>query len=317
MNVRQIEAFHAVIETGSATRAAERLGVTQPAISKLLKSFTLDCGFVLFERRGGQLVPTREAEILATEVAKVFHGAKRIKEVARAVRDHEWGEITVAAPAAFSVRFLPSILARNMKRMDLRIQVLSRSSPNIIDMIATQQVDLGLSTIPVDHPQVSSEHLITFPLVCMLPADHPLADREELHINDLRSETFIALPSSDCSFTRADRVFQVLSAPTRGRIEVPYSETAAMLVAEGAGVTIVPPFVGLDLDSSRVVRKPLQPAEQVDLWLLKPKQRHSPLVVNLLADLLRDIFAGVADTPASLMHSGLKSLIGPGASYSA
>jgi DNA-binding transcriptional LysR family regulator len=309
MNVRQIEAFHAVIETGSATRAAERLGITQPAISKLLKSFTLDCGFALFERRGGQMVPTREAEILATEVAKVFHGAKRIKEVARAVRDHEWGEISIAAPPAFSVRFIPSILAKNMKRLDLRIQVLSRSSPSILDMVATQQVDLGLSTIPVDHPQVSSEHLITFPLVCMLPANHPLADTEELHINDIRSETFIALPSSDCSFTRADRVFQILSAPSRGRIEVPYSETAAMLVAEGAGVTIVPPFVGLDLDN--VVRRPLQPAEHVDVWLLKPKLRHSPLVVNLLADLLRDIFSNLATAPASSIHNGLKRLVGP------
>ncbi|MBB3319639.1 hypothetical protein FHT76_008312 [Rhizobium sp. BK176] len=76
-------------------------------------------------------------------------------------------------------------------------------------------------------------------------------------------------------------------------------------------------YVGLDLDSSRAVRKPLQPAGQVDLWLLKPKQRHSPLVVNLLADLLREIFAGVADTPASLMHSGLKNLIGSSASSSA
>src|SRR5688572_6391852 len=115
MNIRQIEAFHAVIETGSATRAAERLGITQPAVSKLLKSFTDDCGFLLFQRKGGQLVPTREAQILAGEVTKVFNGARRIKEVARAVREHEWGEISIAAPPAFAVRFLPRVLAENVQ----------------------------------------------------------------------------------------------------------------------------------------------------------------------------------------------------------
>lgn len=289
MNIRQIEAFHAVIETGSATRAAERLGITQPAVSKLLKSFTDDCGFLLFQRKGGQLVPTREAQILAGEVTKVFNGARRIKEVARAVREHEWGEISIAAPPAFAVRFLPRVLAENVQRLDLRMQVLSRTSPQIIEMIATQQVDLGLSVIGADHPDITSELLVTFPLICLLPAKHPLADKKELHLDDLRSEPFISLPSSDCSFTRADRALQVSGTSMKRKIEVPFSETAAMLVAQGAGVTIVPPFAGMDIDESLVARRPIKPVEHVDLWLLKPKQRHTPLVVGLINDLLSDI----------------------------
>jgi DNA-binding transcriptional LysR family regulator len=207
MNIRQIEAFHAVMETGSATRAAERLGITQPAISKLLKALRDDCGFLLFQRRGGQLTPTREAQALASEVSKLFNGAKRIKEVARAIRENEWGQITIAAPPAFSIR------------LDMRIQVQSRTSPQILDLVATQQVDIGLSTIPVDHPDVTSRRLMSFPLVCMLPAGHHLAKKQSLHISDIQAEAFISLPSSDCSFTRAERVFQVHSAPTKGRIE--------------------------------------------------------------------------------------------------
>lgn len=309
MNIRQLEAFHAVMETGSATRAADRLGITQPAISKLLKALKEDCGFLLFQRRGGQLAPTREAQALAAEVSKLFSGAKRIKEVARAIREHEWGEICIAAPPAFSIRFLPLILARNINRLDLRIQVLSRTSPQIIDLIATQQVDLGLSTIPVEHPDVASRRLITFPLVCMLPAGHPLAKKQALHISDIRSEAFISLPSSDCSFTRAERVFQIHSAPTKGRIEVPFSETAAMLVAQGVGVTIVPPFVGLDIDESRIVRRLIEPVEEVDLWLLTAKQRQSPLVVDLLSDMLTALFLRLGKMPVSSIPLELDDLL--------
>lgn len=302
MNVRQIEAFHAVIETGSATRAANRLGVTQPAISKLLKAFADDCGFLLFKREGGQLVPTREAQVLAAEVSKVFTGARRIGDVARAIREHESAEISIAAPPAFSVRFLPAVLAKHLRHLDLQIQVLSRSSPSIIEMVATQQVDLGLSTMPVDHPDVSSQHVMTFPLICMLPAGHRLADKKELHINDLHAETFISLPSSDCSYTRAERVFRVLHAPAKGKIEVPFSETAAMLVAQGAGVAVVPPFVGLDLDATKIVRRLLLPTEYVDLWLLTPKQRHAPLIVNVLTEMLSDLFTKIGKIPISSLH---------------
>lgn len=293
VNIRQIEAFHAVMETGSATRAAERLGITQPAISKLMKSFSENCGFRLFQRKGGQLVPTREAQILAGEVAKVFAGTSRIKEVARAVREQEWGEISIAAPPAFAVRFLPRILAENGQLPDLRIQVLSRTSPQVIEMVASQQVDLGLTVIPVDHPDIESRHVSRFQLLCLLPAKHPLVAKAELHINDLRSEPFISLPSSDCSFTRAERAFQLSGRPMKRKIEVPFSETAAMLVAQGVGVTIVPPFAGMDIDESLVVRRPIHPVEHLDLWLLKPRQRHAPLVVSLIEDLLTEVCANI------------------------
>lgn len=286
MNIRQIEAFHAVMETGSATRAAERLNISQPAISKLVKAFSEHCGFVLFHRKGGQLVPTREAQILAGEVTKVFSGAGRIRDVARALRENEWGDVSIAAPPAFSVGFLPRIIAENMHLPELRVQILSRTSPQIVEMVANQQVDVGLSVIEPNHPDISSRLLVTFPLVCLVPANHRLAKRKKLHINDLREEPFISLPSSDCSFTRAERAFQLSGGAMKRKIEVPFSETAAMLVAQGAGVAVVPPFAGSDIDPDLVVRLPIQPVEQTDLWLLKPKQRHAPLVVELMEELL-------------------------------
>jgi len=310
MNIRQIEAFHAVMETGSATRAAERLNISQPAVSKLVKSFSESCGFRLFQRKGGQLVPTREAQILATEVTKVFAGAGRIKEVARALRSHEWGDISIAAPPAFAIRFLPRLLAENMQMPDLRMQVLSRPSPQIIDMVASQQVDIGLSAIAVDHPDIESQLLVTFPLICLLPAGHRLASRDELHVNDLRNEPFISLPSSDCSFSRAERWFQLLGGTMKRRIEVPFSETAAMLVAQGAGIAVVPPVAGIDIDPNLVVRRKLLPAEYTDLWLLKPRLRHTPLVVGYIEKLLADACGTIeGDVRAHSDHGAFDSLL--------
>lgn len=83
------------------------------------------------------------------------------------------------------------------------------------------------------------------------------------------------------------------------KIEVPFSETAAMLVAQGAGVTVVPPFAGIDIDPSLVVRLPIKPVEQTDLWLIKPKRRHAPLVIDLIEELLSTACATIGQDELS------------------
>src|SRR4051794_32383621 len=90
VNIRQIEAFHAVMETGSVTHAGARLGISQPAVSKLLKSFAESCGFKLFLRSNGRLLPTREARLVAAEVELLVSGTERVERVAAAVRNREW-----------------------------------------------------------------------------------------------------------------------------------------------------------------------------------------------------------------------------------
>ena len=91
MNIRQIEAFHAFMETGSVTHAGERLGISQPAVSKLLKGFGESCGFKLFMRSNGRLVPTLEARLVASEVEKLIAGTERIERVVAAVRNVDRG----------------------------------------------------------------------------------------------------------------------------------------------------------------------------------------------------------------------------------
>ena len=73
MQLRHIEACHAVLQTGAIARAARVLGVSQPAVSKLIKHAEQQLGFRLFERLKGRLVPTREATLLSPEIEKLFH----------------------------------------------------------------------------------------------------------------------------------------------------------------------------------------------------------------------------------------------------
>lgn len=300
MNIRQIEAFHATMETGSVTRAADRLGVSQPAVSKLLKAFSDDCGFQLFQRRGGQLVPTREAQLLSAEIATLFNGARRIRETARAIRLNEMGEVTLAAPPALAIRFLPMAMAKGIQDLpELQLQIQSRPSAQIIEKVGAGHLDMGITTMAVDHPDILAEHLVTVPLVCLLPANHPLVARPVLEVEDLRKQPFITLPASDCTFSRTDRSFQVRGVHTGRRIEVPYSETAAHMVAAGVGLAIVPPFVGLEYDEGQIVRRAIQPTDHIDFWMLRPRHRAASLASDRLRSVIADAL-GASGSAAAL-----------------
>lgn len=313
MNIRQLEAFHAVMNTGSATRAAEKLHVTQPAISKLLKALAEECGFQLFQRRGGQLMPTREARLLEPEVSKLFNGTQNVITYAQAIRANEVGQVQVAAPPALAMRYLPQILCKNLITLpDLQLQILSRTSTQIVDLVASGQADIGLSVLGVDHPDVHAEKILTFPMVCLLPGDHPLRKKGKLTVEDLRGQPFISLPSSDCTFSNAQRSFEIRGVSVTRRIEVPHSETAAMLVAQNVGVAVVTPFVGLGYSDEVVTRRLLHPIEHASLWLLQPKQNvHSiaasllrTFIINALKESMADLMSEIMPHDESALENG-------------
>ncbi|WP_454849451.1 LysR substrate-binding domain-containing protein [Rhizobium binxianense] len=300
MNIRQLEAFHATMENGSVTRAGEKLRISQPAVSKLLKSFSDNCGFPLFVRSNGRLVPTLEARLLYAEVERMFSGTDRIGHVVRAMRNREWGQVTVAAPPAFSAHYLARALAPMLARQkDLHFTLKTSDSPRIAELVAAQQIDVGLSVLPIEHAHVNAEIIMRFEMTCVLPAGHPLAKRNVVRLEDLRGESFVGLPRDDCSLMTIDRAFQVRGIAKHISIEVPMSETACTFVANGAGVSILPPFVGLDYPEDRLVRRRLVPVTTMDVWLLTPSSRPLSLATQKMVEYIRAAVAPFDCRPVS------------------
>lgn len=300
MNIRQLEAFHVTMETGSVTLAGEKLGISQSAVSKLLKSFSDTCGFKLFIRSGGRMLPTSDARLLANEVERLFTGTDRIRRLAQAVKDREWGAVTVAAPAALSARFLALVLGPMMSQHDkIHVKLINQPSPRIAELVTAQQIDIGLSVQPFDHPHVFTQSILRFAMNCAIPAGHKLASRREIGIEDLRSERFISLARDDCSIMTIDRAFQLQGVQKQSHVEVPMSETACDFVAAGAGISIVPPFVGLGYGSEKVVRRPLFPETAMNVWLLMPGTRPPSLAAQKVAEVIKEAMMPYQIVPAA------------------
>ncbi|WBU56292.1 LysR family transcriptional regulator [Paracoccus sediminicola] len=114
-NIRQIEAFNAVMKGGSISKAAETLFVSQPAVSKMIRAFEDACGFKLFVRASSRIRPTAEARRLFMETEKLQAGVARVENTAKAIRGLERGDLAVVAFPALSFRVLPRAAAQFMR----------------------------------------------------------------------------------------------------------------------------------------------------------------------------------------------------------
>lgn len=297
MNVRQLEAFRAVMTSGTVTRAAQALNISQPAVSQLLAQLERSCGLKLFSRETGRLQPTREAEALLAEVQQLFTGVRRVARVATALRELNWGVLNLGSFPAMAKRVLPEIIASYCRdRPDVRLRIESMRSRSLIDAIASQHIDLGLSIIPGDRDEVESRHLQALPAVCILPRGHRLEKLASITAADLAGERFISLGRQDFSRVFIDKIFDDAQIPRRLQIETGQSEVAYSLVASGAGVSVIDPMTVHDHRDERIVVRPFAPRMTFNVWLLAPRQRRPMMLLDDFEGYLRTELRIFADS---------------------
>ena len=136
MNLRQVEAFRALMETNSVTKAGKLLFITQPAVSRLIADFEDTVGFCLFERRKGRLYPTEEGKLLYKEVEKAFIGLKQIAQTAQSIKSLARGSLRIVAIPAMVTSFLPSVVSAFSKKYSgINIFLYSLANKNFLEFI--------------------------------------------------------------------------------------------------------------------------------------------------------------------------------------
>ncbi len=204
INSRQVEAFRAMMLTGSVTEAAKLISVTQPAVSRLLRDFQALLKMELFERRGTGLVPTAAATALYTEVERSFVGLERITAAAEEIRGRRIGSLRIAALPALSNGYLPRLAGHFLKqRPNLNLAFFGVISPIVIDWVLNNQCDIGFAEIPIVHSGLPSLRLPPLPRVAVLPTGHHLAAKEVLEPRDFEGETFISLSAGSTRLSSA------------------------------------------------------------------------------------------------------------------
>jgi DNA-binding transcriptional LysR family regulator len=236
----QLQAFVAVMQSGSVSRAAEALLLTQPAVTKLLRALEAETGLTLFDRRRRRLVPTHEARRFEQEAARLFVAARQVDRLANTLRGAGLGELRVAAMPSLGIGFVPRLLGRFAKQAEgLRVAMTVTSSIEVHELVQSGQVDLG-----VIHPLASAEGMLAAPPITLrgvlaLPPRHRLAKRRKVELRELDGEPQVVLGRQ---YRLRDLVEDAFSRHGAAPVVVAETQNAAaacQMVAEGLGFTIV------------------------------------------------------------------------------
>lgn len=285
MNIKHLEAFKTIVELGSFTRAAEKLAMSQPAVSKLIFLLERKCGFSLFHRQKNGVIPTEEGLMLYDEVKRVYLGVETVSARAKAIKNLSYGQVKLVAFPSLATRVLPPLLAGYIEaHPGINIELFSRHSSLIVERLATQDMDFGLGMYELERPGVRFEKLCSMRAVCVLPSTHPLATRSSIHATDLRAERFVGLVAEDRAQLKIDRVFSDAGVARDMVLKVQLTEACCSFVSAGVGVSVVDPLSTDGFGQNQLAVKPFYPVVEYDVWVLMPTFRAPSIATVALVE---------------------------------
>lgn len=288
LNIRQIEVFKAIMDTGSVSAAARHLNVSQPSVSKQLALLESRLGLALFRRTGNRLLPRPEALALQARVDRVYSGLDRLNAFLSDLSQNRQGEVQVAAMPLIAHKWLPDVLAPFLHAHPMVSATLPvRSSRWIAEWVAAGRVDLGIG-LANDMPGLTGEPLLVLPMVAVMAADHRLAGTAPLDAAELTGQSVISLTNFDFRPGLFDDLLEEAGARPARRIRTFTSHVACELARKGLGVALVDALTALDLRDAGLCLRRLERDTAIEVMLLSPANWPRDNLTERLMGLIRD-----------------------------
>jgi DNA-binding transcriptional LysR family regulator len=283
LNVRHLEVFWAVMRSGNQHEAARLLGLSQPAISKVLRYTEDRIGVPLFRRIKGRLQPTQEGEIFFRAVDDIFSRLDAAERLARDLQRRLTGQVTLTTIAAFNAALVPRALGAFLRSQPLvRAGVKVLTPAEVVDRVANSQADLGLTFGPVDPTLVNTHTLCIVPVICAMPQGHRLADRTRLTAIDLEGERLISASERPIWGKMIEAAFATAGVRLSIAVECTQPDLALSMAEAGAGIAIVPSIPVRDDTTMSIHVCPFHPLVSIPLVAVTRAGRALPQSIELL-----------------------------------
>ena len=243
MNIDQLKAFHKVARTGSFTKAADELFLTQPAVSQQIKSLETSFGISLFDRSNKKVRLSSEGEILLAYTNRLFNIFGEIEILFDQFEGLRKGRITLGSTAVLGTYFLPRIIGRFSKEYPgIDIDLRMGNSQMVHNWVLEGSVDLGFAGKMKNHPRLKRIRIHREILLMVCSKDNLLAQKKSVRVDDLGDTPFIWREKGTQTRSLVKDWFETHTRKNfpRKSIELQNLEAAKRTVIEGYGVTVTP-----------------------------------------------------------------------------
>jgi LysR family hydrogen peroxide-inducible transcriptional activator len=254
MDLDQLRHFLKVAEMANFTRAAEAVGLSQPALSRSIARLEEELGQPVLDRQTRQVVLTEAGRLLADRAKQIIALADDTR--AQITDDGQTGQVRIASIPTIAPYFLPGLLLEFRKACPkATVLVREDTTDRLLHMLSDGEIDIAIMARPIDMKYLQLNDLFEEELLVVLQAGHPLADKKVLRPEDIHGLPFVLLGEAHCltdnivSFCR-QKSFHPVSVERTSQIV-----TIQELVALGHGISMVPAMArALDNSPRRVYR---------------------------------------------------------------
>ena len=272
MTLTQLEIFSLVAELQGFTAAANRLGISQSAVSHALKSLELELGVELLRRHQSRVELSDIGQQLLLRARAMLGLANTLRQEAADARGMKRGTLRIGSfgPTS-SIKLLPLILQQyRAAHPGIEVHIDEGPDRQVLQWLEERRIDIGFVVLPEERFDTVS--LIQDQMVALLPQGHPLADHDSLSLKDLCDSPFVLTEAGSSELV--SRLFTAARLTPNIRYRCSQLISTLDVVARGDAVTVVAEGSLPDQVDRRWVKKPLSPVvlREVGLAVLDRRQ---------------------------------------------
>jgi LysR family carnitine catabolism transcriptional activator len=300
--LRELEVFCTLAETLNFRRAAERLHLSQPAVSGVINRLEAALGTRLFDRSTRAVALTAAGAVWLPQVRLLRQQADAAAQAVRDVVELRAGRVRVAALPSLAATAVPAAFARFAQaHPGVRLAMLDALSGPAFELVRAGQVDLALTAANPDYADLAYAPLVSDAFVLLLPASHPLAAQAgPLRWAEVAALPHISMPRPTSVRQYADAALLQQGQRFEPRYEVEHLATITAMVAAGLGVAALPELAALVARSAQVVQRPLvEPTLRRPIGLVTRRGASLSPAAQAMVALLRDEVQRLVAAPAA------------------
>lgn len=273
-SLRQLRVFVAVAHAGSFSRAGERIGLSQSAVSHSVKELENELGVKLLDRTTREVVLTEAGEQLASRLERLLEELNSTLLDTRSVGHQLSGTVRVAASQTISAHLMPqSIAAASLEFPAIRFILHDRPQQWVLQSIRQGEVDFGIVIDPIQANDLDCEAVLSEPFLLLCRSDHTLATRDHVPWQALQGVNLVLQDYASGSRPLIDDALARQGIEAKIVQQIGHPATLYPMVEAGIGLSVLP-ALALPLPQGRpLVVKRLTPVVERQLMLVRRKNR--------------------------------------------
>ncbi|MCH4083934.1 MAG: LysR family transcriptional regulator [Olsenella sp.] len=284
--VDRYEIFLKVAELGNITRAAEELSYTQSGVSHAVRSLEQECGTPLLSRGKTGVTLTQNGQLLLPRIQALVNQKRALEQAIQEVNHVVAGTLRVGTFTSVSTQWLPSMISRFQKLYpQVTFQIFAGGYDEIAQRIARGQVDCGFLTSIASGDGLTFSPLKRDQMMVVLPKGHPLAEKDEVTVQEVAREDLV-MP-----LRGSEQDIRAALADARGQLKVRYALnddfSAMAMVEHGFGVSVMPRLI-LRNSAFDVDVRPLSPASYRTIGIATLEPEGLTAVASTFVRFLKD-----------------------------